>query len=190
MDTSALKSYAPKARQDFISAVTARAASYGLSASHIETMAKQGDVVLIGDKAHSSSIADKRKKLEERIERQGFAQFVEAMAYPEIDLPMYKPLADYSSELFLPNINFIEQNSISLLETNQEFIESYMVGLNHEFSRELMWREYPTDQRGSYFRQFWEAQGFHDTDNLSPEELKEKLRDIPPIHTWLKRSTS
>ena len=25
-----------------------------------------------------------------------------------------------------------------------------MVGLNHEFARELLWREYPTDQRGSY----------------------------------------
>lgn len=114
--------------------------------------------------------------------------FVEAMAYPEIDLPMYKPLVAQSSELFLPNINFITENSISLLESNQEFIESYMVGLNHEFARELLWREYPTDQRGSYFRQFWEARGFHDTENLDPEELKEKLRDIPPIHKWLKRS--
>lgn len=123
-----------------------------------------------------------------RIKDQLKDDFVEAMAYPEIDLPMYKPLADYSSELFLPNINFIDQNSISLLETNQKFIESYLVGLNHEFARELMWREYPTDQRGSYFRQFWEAQGYHDTENLTPEELKEKLRDIPPIHKWLKRS--
>ncbi|MFT3901538.1 MAG: hypothetical protein QM727_00020 [Niabella sp.] len=26
------------------------------------------------------------------------------------------------------------------METNQKFIESYMVGLNHEFSRELLWR--------------------------------------------------
>ena len=32
-----------------------------------------------------------------------------------------------------------------------------MVGLNHEFARELLWREYPTDQRGSYFRQFWDV---------------------------------
>jgi len=123
-----------------------------------------------------------------RIKDQLAEDFVEAMAYPEIDLPMYKPLADYSSELFLPNLNFIAENSISLLETNQKFIEAYMVGLNHEMARELLWREYPTDQRGSYFRQFWEAQGYHDTDNLNPEELKEKLRDIPPIHTWLKRS--
>ena len=72
------------------------------------------------------------------------------MAYPVIDLPMYEPLKNLSSELFLPNINLIEQNSITLLETNQRFIESYMVGLNHEFARELLWREYPTDQRGTH----------------------------------------
>jgi hypothetical protein len=117
-----------------------------------------------------------REQLEER--------FVEAMAYPEIDLPMYKPLVDRSSELFLPNIDRIAQNSISLLETNQPFIEAYMVGLNHEFARELLWREYPTDQRGSYFRQFWEARAFHDDVGLDAEALKEKLRDIPPIHLW------
>jgi hypothetical protein len=115
-------------------------------------------------------------------------KFVEAMAYPEFDLPMYKPLVTYSSELFLPNINFIAQNSISLLETNQKFIESYLVGLNHEFARELLWREYPTDQRGSYFRQFWETRGYYDTEVLTAEELKEKLKDIPPIHLWSKYS--
>ena len=32
-----------------------------------------------------------------------------------------------------------------------------MVGLNHEMARELLWREYPTDQRGTYFRQFWDV---------------------------------
>ncbi|MBA3315746.1 MAG: hypothetical protein H0T47_20975 [Planctomycetaceae bacterium] len=123
-----------------------------------------------------------------RIRDQLTEDFAEAMAYPEIDDAMYKPLADHSAELFLPNINFIAENSISLLETNQKFIESYMVGLNHEFARELLWREYPTDQRGSYFRQFWEAQGYHDNEQLSAEALKEKLRDIPPIHRWLKHS--
>ena len=121
-----------------------------------------------------------------RIKEQLKETFEEAMAYPEIDLPMYKPLVNYSSELFLPNINFIAQNSISLLETNQKFIEAYMVGLNHEFARELMWREYPTDRRGSYFRQFWEAIGNLNTEGLDGEALKEKLRDIPPIHLWSK----
>jgi hypothetical protein len=115
-------------------------------------------------------------------------EFKEAMAYPVFDTPMYKPLVDISSELFLPNINYIEQNSISLLETNQKFIESYMVGLNHECARELLWREYPTDQRGSYFRQFWDVSGYLDTKNMDEEALKEKLRDIPPLHRWSKFS--
>ncbi|MEK6154569.1 hypothetical protein WIW50_14965 [Flavobacteriaceae bacterium 3-367] len=105
-------------------------------------------------------------------------RFVEAMAYPKFDLPMYKPLTEYSSELFLPNINFIEQNSISILETNQQFIEAYMVGLNHEFARELLWREYPTDQRGSYFRQFWEVSGFMDTQTITVANLTARYKKI------------
>ena len=84
-------------------------------------------------------------------------EFKEAMVYPEIDQPMYEPLRDISPELFLPNINLIEQNSVTLLETNQRFIEAYLVGLNHEFARELLWRGYPTDQRGASFRQFWDT---------------------------------
>lgn len=114
--------------------------------------------------------------------------FVEPMAYPVIDQPMYEPLKDRSAELFLPNINLIEANTISLLETNQRFIESYMVGLNHEFARELLWREYPTDQRGTPFRQFWDVRGFFDASNADDEALKEELRDIPPLHRWSKTS--
>jgi hypothetical protein len=110
--------------------------------------------------------------------------FVEPMAYPVIDQPMYEPLKNLGSELFLPNINLIEQNSITLLQTNQRFIESYMVGLNHEFARELLWREYPTDQRGSSFRQFWDVQSFFDTSNADDEALRESLRDIPALHEW------
>lgn len=110
--------------------------------------------------------------------------FREAMAYPQFDIPMYKPLLDLSAEHFLPNIDKIPPNTITLLETNQRFIESYMVGLNHEFARELLWREFPTDQRGSYFRQFWDPSGVFNRDGLSKEALREKLRDIPPLHTW------
>lgn len=110
--------------------------------------------------------------------------FVEAKAYPRIDRPMYRPLADISGDLLLPNVGLIPPNSISLLETNQPFIESYMVGLNHEFARELLWREYPTDQRGSYFRQFWDVSGYKDTAGLSPDALREKLYDIPKLHLW------
>jgi hypothetical protein len=116
------------------------------------------------------------------------SDFGEVMAYPEIDVPMYEPLKNLSDELFLPNLNLIGQNTISLLETNQKFIEAYMVGVNHEMGRELLWREYPTDQRGSYFRQFWDARGARTPPGLTPEQRKELLRDIPPINTWLRAS--
>jgi hypothetical protein len=107
----------------------------------------------------------------------------EVMCYPSFDTPMYKPLVARSAELFLPNIHLIPENSISLLETNQAFIEAYLVGLNHEFGRELLWRGYPTDQRGSFFRQFWDAASYLDPGG-DPAAARERLRDIPPIHRW------
>jgi hypothetical protein len=108
----------------------------------------------------------------------------DVMAYPKIDLPMYLPLKTISIELFLPRINLIAPNSITLIETNRKFVESYMVGLNHEFSRKLLWREYPTDMRGSYFRQFWDVSGYFNSENLDPQTLKEQLYDIPELHSW------
>lgn len=123
-------------------------------------------------------------------------EFEPVMAYPKLDYPMYKPLEKLSSELFLPNIRLIENNTISLLKTNQKFIESYMVGLNHEFARELLWREYPTDQRGSSFRQFWDVSTVPKPAKFEPANQakqleatwRDKLYDIPEIHTWSKTS--
>ena len=111
---------------------------------------------------------------------------VPAMAYPDFEDPMYEKLRDISPELLLPNLNLIPPNTISLLVTNPVFIESYMVGLNHEFGKELLWREYPTDTRGSYFRQFWDVKGLitNETD-LPAEDLVESWKDIsPPIDRW------
>src|SRR6266498_3954326 len=110
------------------------------------------------------------------------------MGYPKINKAMYSDLKKISDELFLPNVELIEHYSITLLETNQPFIESYMVGLNHEFARELLWREYPTDQRGSYFRQFWDVSTFFAAPGTDPEALRERLRDIPELHTWSRNS--
>lgn len=116
-------------------------------------------------------------------------KLVPAMAYPDFEDPMYEKLRDISAELLIPNLNLIPQNTISLLVTNPEFIESYMVGLNHEFGRELLWREYPTDTRGSYFRQFWDVKGIITNETgLSQEQLTEKYKDIKPLDTWLSTS--
>jgi hypothetical protein len=81
--------------------------------------------------------------------------FDRVMAAPEIAAPMYRYLARYDRERFLPGIGQLAPDSITLLETNPRFIEAFMVGLNYEMNRELLWREYPTDQRGTPIRRFW-----------------------------------
>ncbi len=61
-----------------------------------------------------------------------------------------------------------------------------MVGLNHEMARQLLWNDYPTDQRGSYFRQFLDVSSYvpEPSDPTDPAALSELLKDIPPINTW------
>jgi hypothetical protein len=95
-----------------------------------------------------------------------------AMAAPSFPQAMYQPLRDFH-DMLLPGLENAPPNTVALLKTNPRFIEAYMVGLNHEMSRELLWREYPTDQRGTYFRQFWDARA-----------SERPGRDIPPIHGW------
>jgi hypothetical protein len=111
-------------------------------------------------------------------------RIVPVMAYPDIRKPMYEPLRDISSDLLVPNLRLIEPNTISLMVKNQPFIEAYMVGLNHEFARELLWREYPTDQRPSTFRQFWDVSTVANIASLPPKEFEESLRDITRLHEW------
>jgi hypothetical protein len=111
----------------------------------------------------------------------------QVMAAPEFAQPMYEPLRDLSQAWLLPGADRIPSNTVCLLETNQPFVESYMVGLNHEMARELLWNEYPTDQRGTCFRQFWDVRGYvaPEGETVDPETL----RDILPIHDWKDAST-
>lgn len=111
---------------------------------------------------------------------------VPAMVYPDFDDPMYEKLRDISSELLLPNLQMVPPNTITLLRTNPQFIESYLVGLNYEFGKELLWREYPTDRRGSYFRQFWDVRGILDPPQSEEEEAdaSELGKDVTPLDTW------
>ena len=81
MNRTKLKNYAPQARRDFIQAMTDRAAYFGLTAKSIEPVVEKGDVAVIGGRSHPREVAKKRKALEDRIQRQGFEQTMEAMAY-------------------------------------------------------------------------------------------------------------
>ena len=81
MNRSTLETYAQQARRDFIAAVTDRAAFYGLTAQSVEPVVVQGDVAVIGERPFPRNVAEPRKRLKEQIQRDGFAQVMEAMAY-------------------------------------------------------------------------------------------------------------
>jgi hypothetical protein len=106
----------------------------------------------------------------------------QVMAAPDFPQPMYEPLAELSQDLLLPGLELIPANTVALLETNQRFVEAYMVGLSHEMARELLWNEFPNDQRGTYFRQFWDVRGY--VAPAGADVDPETLRDIKLIHTW------
>ncbi|MER6315529.1 hypothetical protein ABT237_17380 [Streptomyces sp. NPDC001581] len=111
-------------------------------------------------------------------------RFLEVMAYPKIDLPMYEALRGLSVDSFVPNLGLVPPNTVTLLDTDQEFIEAFMVGLNHELSRELLWREFPCDQRGTPFRQFWDPRPAASRPGEDEAARRERLYDIPPVHQW------
>ena len=101
------------------------------------------------------------------------------MAAPGFPQPMIRPLAAISQELILPGLAGIPADTVCIAVPNARFIEAYMVGLNHEMARELLYREYPTDQRGTYFRQFWDVRG------QVPAPAPGTTDDIRPIDQWI-----
>ena len=98
-----------------------------------------------------------------------------APSFPE---PVFDGLQRMAPWLFLPGVENVEADGVALLETTPRVIEAYMAGLNHELSRELLWREFPAALTGSAFRQFWDVSG-------QPGDA-ESLADIPPISQWAK----
>lgn len=98
------------------------------------------------------------------------------LAAPDFPTPMYRTVADLAPDLMLPDINAVPPNSICLVGTNPWFIDAFMAGLNHEMGRELLWRGYPTDQRGTCFRRFWDRAG--------AVPAPARLDDIRPVPDW------
>jgi hypothetical protein len=86
---------------------------------------------------------------------------------------MYSALEELSAEWMLPGVSNVLMDTAVLLETNPRFVEAFLVGLNEELARDLLWREYPANRSGTYFQTFWGA-----TVNGAPAP------DIQPIATF------
>jgi hypothetical protein len=87
---------------------------------------------------------------------------------------MFTPLAQLDQEAILPGGSAIPANTALTLEPNPLPIAAYMVGLNTEISRLLLWRGVPADPRGTPFAYFWDQRG----------QAAGGQPDIQPIAAW------
>ncbi|MEV5410329.1 hypothetical protein AB0K60_16010 [Thermopolyspora sp. NPDC052614] len=96
------------------------------------------------------------------------------MVAPRITAPMARFLAEQGQDWILPGLAHVPAETVAGVVANQMFVEAFLTGMNHEMSRELLWRGYPTDQRGTVFRHFFDPGS---APGPSPG-------DITEIHTW------
>jgi hypothetical protein len=100
------------------------------------------------------------------------------MAYPDFLDPTFFYLRECSVDYVVPSSGSLLKDSITYFQSNPQFEEAFLMGMNTEMGQELLWREYPTDQRGSYFRKFW------DQEALPEKEQLDKYYDVKPLHHW------
>ena len=103
--------------------------------------------------------------------------FDRVMAWPHLRNPFYRDLADYDKNAFMPGIDDLPDNLIMLVQVNQYFIDAVMAGANYEMNRELLWRGFPTDLRGTPFQRFW-GRTQRTLLGILP------LNDMEPMHQW------
>jgi hypothetical protein len=100
----------------------------------------------------------------------GAGNAARVMACPQLTGPLAMALRDTHPDWLLPGLGNFPDNRATLLATDGAFLEAFLAGANHEMNREFLWREYPTDQRGTPFRYFWPR--------------PDRSPDIPPITEW------
>ena len=99
------------------------------------------------------------------------------MAAPIFPDPTSFYLRELSEKYILPSVDELKMNSISCFVTNPAFEEAFLAGMNTEMGRELLWREYPTDERGSCFRKFWDQ-------DVLPDDFGKGYFDVKYMHNW------
>jgi hypothetical protein len=94
---------------------------------------------------------------------------------PIITTPLAPRLAAFAPESILADASLLPADSVALFEENRMFVEAFIVGANHEMNKELRWREFPTDMRGTIVRRFWDR-------GRPPDDIAGD--DVRAIHMW------
>ena len=84
---------------------------------------------------------------------------------PRYLFPTFELFRDAFQDRLFPGASTIPDDSVTALCVNRSALESFLVGMNHEMSRELLWRGFPL-RHGTYFGRFWDA----DADDVLPVE--------------------
>ena len=139
MNTSQIKTYAPKARRDFINAVTNKAHQLGLNEDPAKTkdIEFKGDTAIINGTAFPESTGKLREKLRQRINKEGFNQVMEQIAYTWFNRFMalrYMELHDYLKHGYRVLSNPKESGLPEILE---KAIDVEMPGLDKDKVIEL-----------------------------------------------------
>lgn len=94
---------------------------------------------------------------------------------PVVDDPLAERLGEFAADSILTDASRLPPDTVAVFKENRRFIEAFLVGANHEMNKELRWREFPTDMRGTIFRRFW---------NRGYPAGDPKGDDIAEIHAW------
>lgn len=101
------------------------------------------------------------------VRRRTDSPFDPVMAAPRIHTALVNRLRALDEEWVLGGVGRLPADSICLLGLDRRFVEALLVGANHEFAREMLWRGYPTDLRGTCFHRFWDAPPEASIDDIS-----------------------
>ena len=108
-------------------------------------------------------------------------EIVDAMAHPDFEDAMYAHSARHQQGTADPQSRpDSAQHHLAPGDQSEVHRSPTWSALITRWARELLWREYPTDMRGSYFRQFWEVKGVSNPDTPGDAE---QLKDITKLHT-------
>jgi len=137
MNTNNIKSYAPKARKDFIAAITKQAEKYGISKKAIAPMEIKGDLAIIADRPFPATISKARDQLVKKVEQIGFTQTIEQVAYSwfnRLCAIRYMELHDYLGHGRRVLSHPDHPTGYQLLE---DCLEVELPGLDQNYVREL-----------------------------------------------------
>jgi type II restriction/modification system DNA methylase subunit YeeA len=138
MNTSNLKNYAPKARRDFIEAVTKRANLFGIHNNNIAEAKVTGGLMDIEGKTFDVGLLPSRERLAKRVAAAGFDQLMELIAYTwfnRLCAIRYMELQGYLDHGLRVLSSPVTDNGFEILEHAQDVADD--LGLSRERVVEL-----------------------------------------------------